>query len=142
LAENSFRDFVVLYLAEGYKRGRNLVSICNSDPAVMELAQAHLSVLADKDLDYGLQYHRDQDPEELKAFWAARLGISAERIALQRKSNSGGLKGRRWRSQYGVLTIRTGDTQLRARLEAWMDYLRYGWTGSLSSETPLFILGT
>jgi DNA-binding transcriptional ArsR family regulator len=33
----TFRDFVCLYLAEGYKRDRNCVAICNSDPAVMVL---------------------------------------------------------------------------------------------------------
>ena len=141
LAESGFRDFVVLYLAEGYKRGRNAVSICNSDPAVMELAHVHLSVLAERGLDYGLQYHRDQDPDALRAFWADRLGIEPEQIALQRKSNSGGLKGRKWRSRYGVLTIRIGDTHLRARLEAWMDQLRCDWTGYLPTETPTFITG-
>ena len=30
-----FRDFVVLYIAEGYKRCRNTVSVGNSDPAVI-----------------------------------------------------------------------------------------------------------
>jgi hypothetical protein len=29
----TFRDFVVLYIAEGSKRNRNRVVICNSDPA-------------------------------------------------------------------------------------------------------------
>ncbi len=33
----SFRDFVCLYIAEGYKRNRNAVSVCNSDPAVVVL---------------------------------------------------------------------------------------------------------
>jgi hypothetical protein len=33
----SFRDFVCLYLAEGYKRNRNVVSVCNSDPTVVVL---------------------------------------------------------------------------------------------------------
>ena len=33
--EPRFRDFVVLYIAEGYKRCRNTVSVCNSDPAVI-----------------------------------------------------------------------------------------------------------
>lgn len=28
----TFRDFVVLYMAEGYKHSPNRVSICNSDP--------------------------------------------------------------------------------------------------------------
>ncbi|HEY1456985.1 MAG TPA: hypothetical protein VGF15_00575 [Solirubrobacteraceae bacterium] len=34
----TFRDFVCLYIAEGYKRNRNVVAICNSDPVVMRVA--------------------------------------------------------------------------------------------------------
>ncbi|MGZ4234038.1 MAG: hypothetical protein ACXVVQ_21780 [Solirubrobacteraceae bacterium] len=34
----TFRDFVVLYIAEGYKRSRNTASLCNSDPAIVALA--------------------------------------------------------------------------------------------------------
>ena len=33
LKEPTFRDFVCMYIGEGYKRNRNVVSICNSDPA-------------------------------------------------------------------------------------------------------------
>jgi hypothetical protein len=44
----TFRDFVALYIAEGYKRGRNEVSICNSDPAVLELATRWIRRLATK----------------------------------------------------------------------------------------------
>jgi transposase-like protein len=33
-----FRDFICLYIAEGYKRTRNTVVICNSDPAVMQVS--------------------------------------------------------------------------------------------------------
>src|ERR1700704_3667552 len=32
IKQPTFRDFVVLYIAEGYKRSRNTASICNSDP--------------------------------------------------------------------------------------------------------------
>ena len=34
----TFRDFVNLYIGEGYKRDRNRVSLCNSDPSVVALA--------------------------------------------------------------------------------------------------------
>ena len=36
-ADPTFRDFVCLYLAEGSKRSRNTVAICNSDPAIVQL---------------------------------------------------------------------------------------------------------
>jgi hypothetical protein len=34
-SDPSFRDFVCLYIAEGYKRNRNRVSVANSDPSVI-----------------------------------------------------------------------------------------------------------
>jgi len=37
-ADRTFRDFVVLYIAEGSKRNRNRVQICNSDPRVVTLS--------------------------------------------------------------------------------------------------------
>jgi len=35
LQETTFRDFMCLYIAEGYKRSRHTVSICNSDPVAL-----------------------------------------------------------------------------------------------------------
>jgi hypothetical protein len=57
----------VLYIAEGYKRDRNTVSICNSDAAVMQLAQECLLCVGTRPAEYCIQYHRDQDLAELRA---------------------------------------------------------------------------
>src|SRR6266511_3894702 len=38
--EPLFRDFIALYIAEGSKRDRNLVALCNSDPSVVALADS------------------------------------------------------------------------------------------------------
>jgi predicted DNA-binding transcriptional regulator AlpA len=123
----TFRDFVCLYIAEGYKRQRNSVSICNSDPAVMQIATRWIRTLSSKALEASIQYHADQDLNELRAFWGGMLGLEPTAIRLQRKSNSNQLTGRAWRSQHGVLEVRLGDTQFRARLQAWMDRLRAEW---------------
>lgn len=125
-ADPTFRDFVCLYLAEGYKRNRNAVSICNSDPAVMQIATRWVRRASAKEPEFMLQYHADQDPDELRRFWSDALAIEAT-IRLQRKSNSNQMAGRIWRSRHGVFTVRVGDTRLRARLEAWMDRLRSEW---------------
>jgi hypothetical protein len=58
------------------------------------------------------------------------LGIDGGLICLQRKSNSGQLARRRWRSVHGVLSVGVGDTLLRARLQAWMDRTRKQWLSS------------
>jgi hypothetical protein len=123
----TFRDFVVLYVAEGYKRNRNRVSIANSDPRMVEMAAGWLRRLSPKPLCYAVQYHADQDLEKLRAFWGSRLEIDGSAIRLQRKSNSGNLGGRMWRSEHGVLTVCVNDTALRARLQAWIDRVRDDW---------------
>ena len=125
----SFRDFICLYIAEGYKRDRNCVSICNSDAAVLRLALRWMRQLTSKPLSFAIQYHADQDMDELRAFWSDALGIGRDAIRLQRKSNSGQLKGRVWRCRHGVLQMRVCDTQLRARLQAWIDRLKDDWVG-------------
>lgn len=79
-------------------------------------------------MTYSFQYHADQDPEKVKAFWALLLGVDPALFTYQRKSNSGQLKGRVWRSEFGVLSVGTSDTDLRSRLEAWMDCVKEEWS--------------
>ena len=117
-------------MTEGFKRSRNVVSIANSDPEVVELAARWIQLLSKRKVTYSIQYHVDQSLRMLRAFWANRLGIEPESIVLQRKSNSNGLRARAWRSQFGVMTVGVNDTYLRARLEAWMDCLRREWLDS------------
>lgn len=128
LAQPTFRDFVCMYIGEGYKRNRNCVSICNSDPAVMQLGVRWIRRLSERRLTLSFQHHADQDPKEICAFWGALLGAEPAEIKFQRKSNSGKLNGRSWRSRYGVLQARVSDTYLRARLDAWMDCVRAEWS--------------
>jgi hypothetical protein len=94
-------NFVVLYIVEGYKRNRTLVSIGNSDPRMVEMATGWLRRLPSRRLCYAVQYHADQDLKRLRAFWGSRLEIDGSHIRLQRKSNSGQLRGRMWRSEHG-----------------------------------------
>jgi transcriptional regulator with XRE-family HTH domain len=124
----TFRDFVCMYIGEGYKRCRNVVSVGNSDPAVVKLAADWIGRLSQRqNLKFSIQYHADQNVAKLRAFWASELGIDPAAIRLQRKSNSGQLSGRTWRSAHGVMTVTVGDTFLRAELEAWMDWIRTEW---------------
>jgi transposase-like protein len=126
----TFRDFVCLYIGEGSKRNRNRVAVCNSDPRVIVLCTRWIRRFARNPLAFRVQYHADQDLHELQQFWGSLVGVPPERIGLQRKSNSGRLGGRTWRSQHGVLTVTAGDTMFRARLQAWMDCLREQWLDS------------
>jgi transcriptional regulator with XRE-family HTH domain len=126
-ADPTFRDFIVLYVAEGYKRNRNAVVICNSDPGVVSLSARWIRRLATRPVWYSLQYHADQDFDQLRRFWGDLLGVEPSSVRLQRKSNSNQLKRRTWRSRYGVLSVGANDTLLRARLAAWIDCVRSCW---------------
>jgi hypothetical protein len=131
IQEPTFRDFVCMYIGEGYKRSRNNLSVANSDPLVIKLADHWIRRFARNPVTYAFQYHDDQDPEKVRSYWADCLGTEPEKITYQRKSNSGKLSGRVWRSEHGVLSVRASDTMLRARLQAWMDRLQAGWLDSL-----------
>ena len=76
----------------------------------MRLATYWLRRFTRNKVAFRVQYHADQDLDALQWFWATHLGVSSEEIQFQRKSNSGQLNGRTWRSVHGVLTVATYDT--------------------------------
>ena len=129
--EPTFSDFVCMYIGEGYKRTRHVVSLANSDPRVIWLGDHWIRRFSRNKVTYSFQYHADQDPEYLVSFWSFGLGVDPDLITYQRKSNSGRLSGRTWRSKHGVLTVRAHDTVFRARLQAWMDRTQDGWLDSI-----------
>lgn len=127
LTDLRFRDFVVLYMAEGSKRNRNVVEFVNSDAAMVKLANHWISGFAANTVTYRLQYHVDHDVDALKRYWAGILSVAPDIIGFLRKSNSGQLAGRQFRSEFGLMSIRVSDTYLRARLQAWMDVIKVQW---------------
>lgn len=127
IKEPTFRDFICMYIGEGYKRSRHTVSLCNSNPAVVKLAQTWIVRFSRNPVTYSIQYHADQTLDELREFWSDRLGIAPEEIRFQRKSNSNQLSRRTWRSKYGVLNVRCGDTYFKARIDAWIDLVIAEW---------------
>lgn len=127
----SFRDFVCLYIAEGYKRDRNRASVANSDPAALALAVHWFRLCSRSRLRFSIQYHADQRLEVLRAFWAEQLLMPDLTICFQRKSNSNQLKGRTWRSKHGVLTVLLHDTLFRSRLQGWIERMRGQWLDSI-----------
>jgi transcriptional regulator with XRE-family HTH domain len=129
LKDYNLYAFVCMYIGEGTKKRRNEVAICNSDADVMRLSHKWIVALKhpERVMDYSLQIHADQNEDEIKAYWAEQLGINPELIKTIRKSNSNQLKGRKFNSLYGVLTVRANDTYFRARLQALIDYTKASW---------------
>jgi hypothetical protein len=129
-SDPTFRDFVCMYIGEGYKRSPNQVCVANSDPRVIVLATRWLSAMSRHKLIFSVQYQADQDPRQLSEFWASTLGIRPGDVRLLPKANSGQLRSRVWRCKHGVLAVTTNDTLLRAQLQAWMDCVQEQWVHS------------
>lgn len=127
LQDLTFRDFVVLYMAEGSKRHRNKLAFANSDPRLIQLAYKWMKLLSKRSFFFSLQYHADHDVEELKQYWALLLDIPPDKIRPTRKSNSEKLSRRQFRSVHGLLSVETGDTYLHSRMQAWMDIVKSQW---------------
>ncbi len=146
IEEPLFRDFLCMYVGEGLKRSRHRVALGNSNPSVVKLAQHWMLRFSRNPLHYAIQYHADQDLDELRSFWADVLDIDGAAIRMQRKSNSGKLTGRTWRSAHGVMSVEAGDTYFRARLQAWLDQLQAEWLSSVARGVAqpgsAFVLGT
>jgi hypothetical protein len=128
VSELSFRDFVMLYITEGFKRGRNTASICNSDPDLVALAFRWMVRLSGKQPKVRVHYHADQDVPELRAFWSSTLQIDPHSVEFHRKTNSGQMRSRVWRCVHGVAAVEVYDTYFRSRIGAWMDRIRADWS--------------
>lgn len=125
--EPTFRDFICMYIGEGTKKGRHNVALCNSDPAVVKLAQRWILRLGRNPARYSIQYHADQSLDDLRRFWSVELGIGPGEIRFQRESNSNQLTGRNWKSRHGVLEVRCCDTYLKAKIDAWTHLVKAEW---------------
>lgn len=123
----TFRDFVCVYIAEGYKRDRRKVALANADPDVMRLTHRWIWRLTDKSPSLSVGYARDQSRKELQRFWSEAVGeelrsIRARRVSEQQLSHAWGA-----RPLHGVLTLAVDDAVLRARMQAWMRRTREEW---------------
>jgi hypothetical protein len=121
-ADPTFRDFVCLYIAEGYMLQRNSISICNSDPAVMQVATRWIRILSSEALEVSIQYHIDQDLNELRGSGAARLDSSRARSGCNESRTATGCQVARgapstvwWRSDWG-----TRSSRAIAGVDGWL----------------------
>lgn len=123
----SFRDFILIYLTEGFRKTQNSVQVANSNSNIIKVSQHIIKQFTTKKIDYCVQYHIDQNIDVLRKFWSDELKINSSEIKFILKSNSGKMKGRNWNCVNGVMTIRTHDTYFRAKIQAWMDLVESEW---------------
>ena len=121
-----FRDFVILYICEGYKRNRNSVSITNSDPLIIKTAYDVMVTLTKKSPFFEVQIHLDNDVENVKNFWGRLLGIDPSIIKVYtRKSN---MTNRNGRLPYGIFSVKYSNTEFRSKIQSWIDCVKKEWS--------------
>ncbi len=127
-AQPTFRDFVCIYIADGYKRDRRRVALASADPDVVRLAHRWIRWLTDKSPSLTVLHTREHGREELRRFWSEVVGERVESIRT-RGAFAGELEHARGvRPLRGVLTVSVDDGVLRARMQAWMRRTREGWS--------------
>lgn len=122
-----FRDFIIIYICEGYKRNRNSVSVINTDPLLLKMSFDIMKVLTSKTPNFHLQLHMDNDADESVKFWEKTLNVKMTKIRITRRKTS--LTNRKGRLSHGILAIRYNDTYFRSRIQSWIDCLKQEWNG-------------
>jgi hypothetical protein len=121
-----FRDFIILYICEGYKRTRHSVSIINTDPEIMRISFNIMKTLTTRTPDFQVQLHLDNDPETATKYWGNLLNIDPKYIKISFRKTS--MTNRNGRLPNGILTVRYSDTYFRSRLQAWIDCVKKEWS--------------
>lgn len=132
LLDKYLRDFVMIYLTEGYRKCKNTVQVSNSNEMIILLSQYWMKKFSNKNINYNVQIHIDNNEDKIKEHWASILSVDKNSIKIRMKSNSGNMNGRKWRCEWGVMGISVHDTYLRSKIQALMDYLQENWNKFLN----------
>lgn len=124
MEDPSIRDFIVMYIAEGAKKARNVVDFTNTDATTIKLFLTYIPMFSDKKIKFRLFYR--ENIEVLLEYWSATLCIEKDRIVPYKKVDSA-KKGHR-SSVYGTMKVTVSDTYAKQRIDALCDYLKKEWT--------------
>jgi hypothetical protein len=127
VAQPTFRDFVCVYIADGYKRDRRRVALASADPDVIRLAHRWIWQLSERSPSSSVRYAPDQSREELRRFWSGVVGERPQTIRTRRASAEELQHASSARPVHGVMTLAVHDRVLRARMQAWMRRTREAW---------------
>lgn len=124
--DTTFLDFVGMYDDIGTRSDVGMVAFTTDDPVDAALASHWIRRLSGSRIGYALDFEQGEDVVELVRFWAGRLHVDHRRLRLRRRPRR---FEHRWAmldsdSPGGVVTIRSFDSILSIRLQAWIDKSR------------------
>lgn len=122
------RDFVSIFMTEGNRKSRNVVSVCNSNYSIVKISMVMMRRFSKEPL-FRLAYHQDVDIDRALKYWANKLDIDKGLIktGLPKVDYPSDNNRRIHCLVNGTMSVYVCDTAFRARLQGWCDYLDKQW---------------
>lgn len=137
LKDKLLRDFVNIYIGEGYKRNRDSVSIVNSDPKIILLSLYVMKkyfLKSDKKMIMQIRYYKENDNElELLEYWKKLFNDENIKFTTYIQPTVRA-EGHNNSNKYGLVTVTINDTYAKQKLNAYMDYVKEEWTKKFEQE--------
>ena len=121
LSNLKIRDFVVLYIGEGYRKTKNTLDVTNTDPSIIKIVLDIFNMFSKNKISFVLRC-RKKESKKLLDFWSEALNIDRSLITLFHREN-----GSERRSEFGVMKVRTNDTEFCFKVKGWIDWIKNQW---------------
>lgn len=119
--DDVFKCFIILFMAEGYRKSTNTVELVNTSPSLIKLAVNVMSQFCNT-LKFKVFYHADRDINKIIRYWCDELDIIPSQIKLQLKHGNS-LNNRSLACDNGIMHVYAFDYKFRHMLRAWSDLL-------------------
>lgn len=119
-----FRDFIVVFLTEGYRKSKSSVEITNTNHKMILMCNNIFRLYSDN-VRYKVIYHDDRNLNMILDFWSELLGIEKSDIRTHTKRSN--LSGRSEACDNGIMHIMVHDFKLRHMMRAWVDKIEEEW---------------
>lgn len=126
--DRHFRDFLILYAAEGGHKDTNSISLSNTDVSIIKIALHFFKKISTKQISFRVFCHKD-GINSVRSFWAHKLDIPINSIKTYIKKSP--RKRKYHPAVYGVMAIRANDTYAQIYILTLIDLLKEEW-GNLS----------
>jgi hypothetical protein len=124
-ADPDFKMFILLYMAEGSRKGRGRIELTNTDPDIIRygLKWFRLLNVHNKSIVARVAIHPNHDPEDVQSYWMGLLGLDEVRLFYASPSR-GRLAGRNWVNNHGTISLVINDSYLKTRFDQWISLVR------------------
>ena len=124
-SQPDFMFGLALYVGEGNKAGRERISICNCEPAVLRRALAFFEryLAADRNrVRAHVHLHVEGDAGAAERFWQSELGLPAEQFYRTSRVTTRSSKAlKRELRPHGTCHVTVYSTALKQKLNRWME---------------------